>query len=87
MKRIGFALLAELSSLLTGVGAVSAADRPPVQPIIMFTLVDNYGICGVGRCGGAFKTPNLDHAVVLKQPPSVITAVTEQFGRWRNNGA
>ncbi|MCX6907179.1 MAG: sulfatase-like hydrolase/transferase [Verrucomicrobia bacterium] len=52
MKR----LLILLYALCALVGESLAAEKPN----IIFILADDIGIPGVGCCGGAFKTPNLD---------------------------
>ncbi len=45
-----------LCALCLVVGESPAAEKPN----IIFILADDYGIPGVGCCGGAYKTPNLD---------------------------
>jgi hypothetical protein len=50
-------LLAGAAWLAAAAPADSAADG---RPNIIFILADDYGIPGVGCCGGSFKTPHLD---------------------------
>lgn len=52
-------LLITLLALIPFCGSVFAAD-PPRKPNIILILADDLGIPGIGACGGAYKTPNID---------------------------